>query len=194
MRDLYHFIDTETSSLSPYAKRYKGEILQLGIITRYKGELIQREWKVQPQHIETAHPRSLEVNGYCAEDWAESQPFADIADEVAEILGEGVLVGHNIAFDLRFLRAAFAALSFDARLSGFHIDTRQLLIEHTDLTKTSLDYCRHFFELPVLGRAHTALTDAADCMALFDLLHQCSAADRRQWSHRWQQLSAMNGW
>tara|TARA_R110000824_G_scaffold283522_1_gene471891 strand:- start:600 stop:1163 length:564 start_codon:yes stop_codon:yes gene_type:complete len=173
MRDCwYHFVDTETSSLSPFAKNYKGEILELAIYSVHgkTGEEVDRVWRVKPEHIETAHPRSLEVNGYTEEGWSKAVPFFLIREEVAEILSEGVLVGHSLAFDLRFIRFELQRAGWDGKLSHLHICTRQMVVEHTDFEKTSLDYCRSVLPLTAPGRAHSALKDAKDCAALFFLL------------------------
>ena len=180
-----HFIDCETSSLNPYSKRYPGEILSLAIITEY-GDIrgIQENyWLISPQLIESADPKSLEVNGYTEEGWGESIPFSSIAARVSQLLYTGLIIGHNVSFDAKFLNHALRGCGYRG-ISYHHFDTRMLIYEHLEeAPKTSMKWCRDFFDMDTEG-AHNALKDARDCLYLYNLLARSSAVKRAIWKRK----------
>ena len=50
---------------------------------------------------------------------SEAPPFADVAEDLLQFLGDAVFVAHNVGFDLRYLQAAFKA-------NGLHYNPRRL--------------------------------------------------------------------
>ena len=50
------------------------------------------------------------VHGLAGRDVREAPPFVEVADDIVHWLAGRVIVGHNVAFDLRFLRAEFDLL------------------------------------------------------------------------------------
>lgn len=174
-RDLI-FVDTETTGLEPRVH----EIIEVAIIrvNLKEGIRITYETKIKPQHIETAHPRALEVNGYTAEKWVEAPYLGEIAGALVPLLQNGMVVGHNVGFDLDMLNGNLKEIGVDARLSYHKLDTITLAYEHLvplGLQSLSLDNIREFLGWSKEG-AHTAMKDAEDAEKLFFLL------ERANWS------------
>ena len=55
------------------------------------------------------------VHGIADEDVRDAPRFADVADEVLDLLGAAVFVAHNVRFDLAMLQHAFAQVGIDYR-------------------------------------------------------------------------------
>lgn len=66
------------------------------------------EAKVRPEHIETAHPRALEVNGYSEAEWKKAKAIS--LETMMRTLSAGttdcIVMAFNIHFDLSFLDQA----------------------------------------------------------------------------------------
>lgn len=167
------YLDTETTGLDPATD----EILEVAIVrekveypyTR-RGE-ITTTWcrKITPQHIETASPEALKVNGYTPEAWAEAVPFASVAEEIVSLLTGGTLIGHNPKFDTGFVSAELKRAGVEARISHRTIDTTTAAYLAWGLDgnlKLSLDNLRDHLGMSREG-AHTALRDALDCREVF---------------------------
>ena len=168
---MLHFVDTETTGLNPM----EHELLSVAIITEYGDGRIDR-WssKVKPKRIEDAHPKALEVNGYTDEGWQDAPEFEAIFPEIQRRLRKGMIVGHNIAFDIAFLREAYksAGVNPDDKKTGiarYKIDTITLAHEHLQpmgLWFLGLDSIRKFLGWS-FENSHTALQDAEDCRRLY---------------------------
>jgi DNA polymerase III epsilon subunit-like protein len=169
-----HFIDTETTGLNPLVH----ELLEVAVVTEEvdEGNPFRpgplRVWvqKVKPNHLETATAKALEVNGYTPEDWSDAVDFGTVAQELLSRLEGGVLVGHNIKFDLAFLESALLSVGVTPKFSHHSIDTVTLAYEHWglvgDVEKVSLDTLRTHLGIPV-AKNHTSLKDALDCRTVF---------------------------
>lgn len=183
----YAYLDTETTGLHP--GNDKGEIIEIAIITVSHDKTHLAKWctKIKPTHIETAHPKALEVNGYTEEAWADAPTFEEVASEIHQRLEGSVIVGHNVNFDLKFLRHHFKESSCDLRLSHRNvIDTVTLAQEHlkpTGLESVSMDNIRRWLGWSLID-AHTALKDADDVRKLHNTLHQAGWLKRWWWSWR----------
>jgi|SRR3989344_737170 len=62
--------------------------------------------KVQPQHIQTADPDSLEVIGYTASSWQDAIPLRQALLELSQLAPECILAGFAIQNEWNFLLAA----------------------------------------------------------------------------------------
>lgn len=168
------FLDTETTGLDEEVH----EIIEVSLLIETVDlESPERpspvvEWskKIKPQHLENASPEALAVNGYNEEDWKDAVPFEEVASELRLLLMNGVLVGHNIQFDIRFLQKAFKRAGVEADLGHHFIDTVTLAYEHWGISgeveKLSLDTLRKYLRIPV-AKIHSSLKDAYDCRAVF---------------------------
>ena len=99
--------------------------------------------------------------------------------KIAEILSKGVIVGHNVRFDLGFVGHAMRHHGIDGRLSRHIVDTMTLAHEHLvprGLKYLSLGAIRSFMDWSSVG-AHTAMQDAQDCRKLYHALCRASWRD-----------------
>lgn len=169
-----HYIDTETTGLDPT----RHELLEVAVVSEEVSPLNPMEpgmvslWvrKITPEHVENAEPKALEVNGYTPEGWVDAVPFADVARELAGRLQDGVIVGHNVKFDLDFLDAAFKRAGVEAKLPYHTVDTVALAYTKWamdgELERVSLDPIRDFLGMSK-AKNHSALKDALDCRSVF---------------------------
>ena len=169
-----HYIDTETTGLDPSVH----ELLEVAIVTEEVSEsapferAVTTTWsaKILPERIHINEPKALEVNGYTPEKWASAVPFSEVAQEIADKLKDGVIVGHNVRFDLDFLGAEFKRAGIDPKLPYHNIDTVTLAYEHWSLSgecaRVSLDPLRVHLGL-TLAQHHSAVKDAMDCREVF---------------------------
>lgn len=113
MRDLV-FLDVETTGLDPEVH----EMFEVGLTkTDVKGEILgSLYYWIVPQHLQTASPQALALNGYYRRKMTEpceGRVHGAVRQEVAEeivIFTEGVhLVGCNPGFDASFVRAFLLA-------------------------------------------------------------------------------------
>ena len=178
----YCYLDTETTGLSVD----KHEVIEIAIVTELEDGTIERwESKISPAHIETAHPKALEINGYTPEAWTDAPPAREVAPTIHEKLKGAVVVGHNVAFDIKFIQAIFDREGIEHRWNHRDtIDTIGLVREHlfpTGLKSASLDNTRRWLGWSLEG-AHTALKDAEDCMRLRHTLERSSWLRRKLWA------------
>ena len=88
------FIDVETTGFSPE----KHEIIELAVVlakqTPREGkgpklEIIQeKEWKIKPEHLETAEEQALRVNGYNEVDWMFAVDLKNAMEEFAKLIAK----------------------------------------------------------------------------------------------------------
>jgi DNA polymerase III epsilon subunit-like protein len=105
-------VDFETTGLDAQ----KDEIIEIGAILcdAQSLEVIwEYEQKLLPTHIETAHPKALEVNGYTPELWKDALPFEDgFADFLVRLDHTMIFTGQNVWFDLQFYLETLRKLGF----------------------------------------------------------------------------------
>lgn len=100
---MYAVIDTETTGLSP-AHRHR--VIEIAVVLLDPAGRVEHEWvtllnprrDLGPQHI----------HGILTADVLAAPQFGQIARHLAGLLAGRMVVGHNVEFDLGFLRAEFA--------------------------------------------------------------------------------------
>lgn len=100
------FIDLEMTGLNPLIH----EIIEMGaIVVNGKTLEIEKEYevKVRPEHIESATPEALEINGYNPEKWKDAISLNTALTELGQLAPEGLLAGWNIGTDKMFLEIAY---------------------------------------------------------------------------------------
>lgn len=163
------FIDIETTGLSPK----KHEIIEFAALKHFpeEDEVEFLELKILPEHIETAHPKALAINGYTEEAWIDAIPMGGAITQIVKFLEGTVIIGHNIRFDTNFIKVAVKRHN-TSRLPFYTIDTLDLCREHLaamGLRKFSLSNVCDFLGISNQG-AHTALADVVRCKEVFDRL------------------------
>jgi DNA polymerase-3 subunit epsilon len=152
----YTVFDTETTGLQPSAG---DEIISIGAVRIVNGRLLRHE--VFEQLVDPRRPidhASARVHGIDAAALAGAPPIEHVLPQFRRFCEETVLVGHNAAFDLRFLELKDRAtgIRFDQPV----LDTLLLsAIVHPHQESHDLDAVAARLGVRVIGR-HTALGDA----------------------------------
>jgi DNA polymerase III subunit epsilon len=108
---MYAVIDTETTGLSP---AYQHRVIEVAVVLLDAQGRFEQEWvtllnpqrDLGPQHI----------HGILTADVLAAPDFGQVAGRLASLLAGRMVVGHNVEFDLGFLRAEFARLGFTVPL------------------------------------------------------------------------------
>jgi DNA polymerase-3 subunit epsilon len=108
---MYAVIDTETTGLLP---SHRHRVIEIAVVLLDARGQVEREWvtllnpqrDLGPQHI----------HGILTADVLAAPEFGDVAGQLGELLAGRMVVGHNVEFDLGFLRAEFARLGFSVPL------------------------------------------------------------------------------
>ena len=174
----YLIIDTETTGLDAS----KHEMLAFGAVVVVDGRIVETlELKIKPARIENADKKALEVNGYTERAWRDAVTKRDAAEILKYFLithRDATSVGHNLQFDIKFIKAFSAEQNVELRVPWPYIDTRDLcraVLAPFGLQSMSLDSICEF-----LGwrrkNAHTALSDCEDCAKL--IINLCPPSPR----------------
>lgn len=162
------FIDLETTGFDPE----RHEIIEIGgIIAKQipvpgKGprlEVIEEfEFKVKPEHLETADQEALRLNSYNDADWLFAVSLEQAMRQVQEKTADAIMVGQNVNFDWKFLEAAFKKTGLQNKMHYHKLDLIPMVF-----AKTYNDDRLKYYNLQGLSeyygvkndRAHTALAD-----------------------------------
>jgi DNA polymerase-3 subunit epsilon len=147
--------DTETTGLDPT----EDELISIGAVRIVNSRLLRSETFDQLMAPgRPVRPESVAVHGISAE-LLEGQPrVEEVLPRFARFAEDTVLVGHNVAFDLRFFELAESRTG--VTVTQPVLDTLLLsAVIHPDERDHSLEAMAERFGVSVVGR-HTALGDA----------------------------------
>lgn len=170
-------LDTETTGLNPERDR----ILSIGALRLQGGRILVREaleLYLQQEHFDS---HSVPIHGILREDMHPRIPEAEALRHLVAYIGDAVIVGHHISFDMNVLHRAMVRQGVKP-LSNPCLDTgllyRKTLLKTPLLRKKefyTLDDLARRFDLPCTDR-HTALGDAfLTAMALAHILELLKA-------------------
>jgi DNA polymerase III subunit epsilon len=152
----YTVFDTETTGLQPSAG---DEIISIGAVRVLNGRLLRNE--VFEQLINPMRPlnrESARVHGLDAAALEGQPPIGEVLPVFHRFCEDTVLVGHNAAFDMRFLELKQASTGVHFRQPV--LDTLLLsALVHPSLEDHRLEAIAERLGVSVIGR-HTALGDA----------------------------------
>ncbi|WP_459202512.1 3'-5' exonuclease [Methanococcus sp. CF] len=103
---MYVFLDTETTGLHP------GQIAQLSYLVTDEDLNLKKVFN-QYYSVDHMSRSAAKVHGLTMDildELSNGMTFEDTVDEVREDLEDSVIIGHNISFDIRFLKAEFERL------------------------------------------------------------------------------------
>lgn len=169
------FLDTETTGLDAwkYGKPHH-EIIELALIVHEGGEEVYRNcWKFFPRRIETADPVALKINGFNLDVWEKEaiEVRKSFIDSLCSIMDGGVVVGHNVKFDIGFLRAMFK--DFDVKFKfPPELDTKTLARMVWGFESLKMDDIRKNVDGMTCEGNHRALKDTEDCVYIYEQFQQ----------------------
>ena len=131
------------------------------------------EFKIKPEHIETADSVALKVNHYNNEDWMAAYELEEAMKIFLEKVKSCIMVGHNVAFDAGFLDYTFTKLKLQNSMHYHKLDTVSMvwakMHDNPDIDHFSLrEMCKHFDIKN--ERPHSALSDARATYELYKKL------------------------
>ena len=150
-------IDLETTGLFPGGH---DRVVEIGLVALDPYLRPVGEWATLINPCRDVGPTS--IHGITASQVADAPTFSEIVGDVGAWLGDRILVGHNVRFDLSFLDAEFGH-------SGFRVQwvpglcTMWLASSITGARR--LDECCQCLGIDT-GRSHSALLDARSAAAL----------------------------
>ena len=145
-------IDVETTGLFP--ERHD-RIVELGVVVLDAEACRLEEWTTLVNPCRDVGP--TRIHGITASQVADAPRFVEIAGDLAERIGDRIIVGHNVGFDLRFLCAEFGALGSD--LSAVRGLCTMSLASRVGAAGRTLEACCEDLGIAE-GGAHHALADA----------------------------------
>ena len=161
-------IDVETTGLFPGPKG-KDKIIEFAAIrTNLEGETLGKySTLINPcRDIGPTH-----IHGIRSKDVKNAPTFEEISGNIINFISDSIIVGHNVNFDLRFLRWEFLCLNFELpefpRLCTMSLSKK---VEPNLPSRKLADIC-NYFNIPV-NRAHTAIEDAEATKELMSLCYK----------------------
>jgi DNA polymerase III epsilon subunit-like protein len=162
-KKIYCSLDIETTGFDPL----KEEILEVGFAffeISDKGLRITEEWTQVFKPSKEVSAQIIGLTGISKAEMESAPTFAEHRDFIQEKLGNAIIVGHNIAFDIKFLEG------FGIKFSGVSIDTldlvQWLLPTHHSY---NLENLMHTFSISHKD-AHRALADSKATLKLLEKL------------------------
>lgn len=152
-------LDTETTGFDPYAG---DEIVEICLV-EYIG--LRRTGREFCSLVKPAIPipaDSTDVHGISDADVIDAPAIDDILDDIVEFIGDAVIVGHHVDFDLRFLNRVMRR-NLDCDLPQPVVDTMILFMAlRQQLNDASLDEVAEACGVAIAER-HRARGDAIAC-------------------------------
>ena len=169
------FLDTETTGLNAwkYGKPHH-EITELALIVHEDGEEVYRNsWKLVPRRIETADTVALEIGGFNLDVWEKEaiEVSESFLTSLCSVMEGGVVVGHNVKFDIGFLRALFKDFGVKFKFPP-ELDTKTLARMVWGFESLKMDDIRKNVSGMTCDGAHRALKDTEDCVFIYKQFQQ----------------------
>jgi len=167
------FIDVEVSGLS----LKDGELLEIGLVLASQPDLkILEEWevKIKPQHLETADKEALLLVGYNEKAWENALDLKTALEQFLEKTKGALIVGHNVNWDLMWLRKAIEENGLGKKFARRSLDTisiayAKLRDKASGIKYFSLSNLAKYFGIEE-NQKHHALSDAKTTYEVFKKL------------------------
>lgn len=156
-------IDTETTGLQAYAG---DKICSIALLEMQGFELTGREFSSLICPGRSIPEASSRIHHLTDEDVKDAPLIEEVMLQIADFIGESVLVGHHIGFDLRFLNRILQR-ELLCHLKHPWLDTMLLYLVHTGrVGHYTLEEVADYAQVEVQGR-HTAHGDATTTAEVF---------------------------
>ena len=156
-------LDTETTGFEVYGG---DEIVSIALLELRGLEPTGREFTTLVNPGRSIPPSSTAVHNICDTDVTHAPVIEEVLHDVTGFIGESVLVGHHVPFDLRFLNKALHR-RFRCRLRNPWLDTMLMYVALSGrLGHYSLEDVARYCGVEICGR-HTARGDALMTAAMF---------------------------
>ena len=161
--------DVETTGLDAV----KHEILEIGLVLvdQRTDEVIDTlNIKVKPEHIETADPNALKINGYDPENWQNAVSLLEAMTLYSQKAKNAIFCSHNVTFDWSFIAEAFKKAGQQSPLDYHRLDLFTLIWAKTKGSKIggfSLSKVAQFLGLPEEPLPHRAINGARTALEIY---------------------------
>ncbi len=172
MARVYISLDIETTGLNSD----RDTILEIGAV-RFKGTQIYDTFSMLVNPGRPIPYKIQQLTGITPADVTDAPPISAILPDLRRFVGDTPVIGHNIGFDLGFLRKQ-GVLEQNMGVDTFELAS--ILLPHA--TRYSLTALSDYLNVPAdpAGQAHRALDDAQATRRLFEaLLDQARRLDGR---------------
>ena len=168
-------LDTETTGFKAYGG---DEIVSIALLEMHGLELTGREFTSLVNPRRSIPPTSTAIHNICDADVVHAPVIEEVLHDVTQFIGESVLVGHHVPFDLHFLNKALHQ-KFRCRLRNPWLDTMLMYVAFSGrLGHYTLEDVARFCNVEIRDR-HTARGDALITAAMFKTLASCLIAGHR---------------
>lgn len=154
-------LDLETTGLNPKTD----SIIEVAAVLLKDRKVVDKfQTFVKPPKFNKISATVSTLTNIKSEDLINAPIFSEVRDKILEFVGDRPIIGHNIGFDLDFLKAS------DVKFVGEGLDTLELA--YTILPKLkfySLEYLAYFYKLPNKP-SHRAIDDVLATADLYNLL------------------------
>lgn len=167
----YVVIDCETTGLSPAQGDRMVSFAGIEIIgDAPTGEAISLIFNPDRK----SNPHALRIHGLADHVLRYQRPFSESAEVIQEFLGDAVIVGHNVEFDLSFLRHEFKQCG-RIWMPADSLCTMNAFRHHS-AGRTTLDAAASHFgiDASIRSKFHGAFVDAEITSRLFQKIILCS--------------------
>lgn len=154
-------VDTETTGLNPE----EGRVIEIGAV-RFSKDGILNTFNTLINPLIPIPQISQNVSHISDEMVAESPVIKDVLPQFLEFIGDTMLVGHNVGFDMAFLNAELIRNSMEP-FTNKAVDTLGLTRwAYPKAESHRLQYLANLMKIDV-REAHRACDDARVCMEVF---------------------------
>ncbi len=162
-------IDCETTGLSPI--RGDRIVTFAAIELTSEGKLGDQALHLVFNPERKSHPRAAQVHGYRSSLLALQDHFSDHAFEIRNFIGDALIVGHNVTFDIGFLNSEFLLCSLPP-LENEWVCTMHMWRAAKPGHKSSLDAVTDLLGISdqIERTKHDALQDAYLSLAIYKYL------------------------
>lgn len=164
--------DVETTGLDPSVH----EIIEIGLVLvdQKTLEIIDTlDIKVKPEHLETADPAALEINGYNDGDWQKALTLQGAMQLYEEKTREAIFCAHNATFDWPFILEAFRRTGVKDQMDYHRLDSftiAWLKLRDSGLETFSLRRVAKFLGIKEEPLPHRAINGAMIAYEIFKKL------------------------